>query len=170
MHVRCKVGESYHDIIRLAKLWTDDDESDLLTILGIVDRVSNKVSCHVSHVGLSRFAYGGSWKIDLLPENVNKSEPPEPIDVASPHKRLELKQRFSHFRMASSLKKDEEDVLITSLIWLCTSNYVFLRGVVTNSPQLIKVRDVNGCHGNQTKFWTLPYMIATESPTFIAFK
>ena len=35
-------------------------------------------------------------------------------------------------------------------IWLCASNSVFLREVVTNSPQLIKVRDLNGCHGNQT--------------------
>ena len=35
---------------------------------------------------------------------------------------------------------------------LCTSNSVFLRVVVTNSPQLIKVRDLNGCHGNQTTF------------------
>ena len=32
------------------------------------------------------------------------------------------------------------------------------------------VRDLNGCHGNQTTFWTLPYMVATESPTVIAFK
>ena len=37
-------------------------------------------------------------------------------------------------------------------IRLCTSNSVFLRVVVTNSPQLIKVRDLNGCHGNQTTF------------------
>ena len=28
----------------------------------------------------------------------------------------------------------------------------YLRVVVTNSPQLIKVRDLNGCHGNQTTF------------------
>ena len=55
-------------------------------------------------------------------------------------------------------------------IRLCTSNSVFLRVVVTNSPQLIKVRDLNGCHGNQTTFWTLPYMVATESPTIIAFE
>ena len=55
-------------------------------------------------------------------------------------------------------------------IRLCTSNSVFLRVVVTNSPQLIKVRDLNDCHGDQTKFWTLPYMVATESPTVIAFK
>ena len=55
-------------------------------------------------------------------------------------------------------------------IWFCTSNSVFLRVVVTNSPQLIKVCDLNRCHGNQTQFWTLPYMVATESPTVIAFK
>ena len=42
------------------------------------------------------------------------------------------------------------------LIWLCTSNSVFLWVVVTKSPQLIKVRDLNGCHGNHTTFWTLP--------------
>ena len=48
-------------------------------------------------------------------------------------------------------------------IWLCTSNLIFLRVVVTNSPQLIKVCDLNGCHGNPTKFWTLPYMVAIET-------
>ena len=42
-----------HDIIRLAKSWTANDESNLLTILGIVDWVSNKVSCQVRHVGVS---------------------------------------------------------------------------------------------------------------------
>ena len=55
-------------------------------------------------------------------------------------------------------------------IWLCTNNSAFLRAVVTNSPRLITVCDLNGCHGNQTKFWTLSYMVATESPTVIAFK
>ena len=30
-------------------------------------------------------------------------------------------------------------------IWLCISNSIFLRVVVTNSPQLIEVRDLNGC-------------------------
>ena len=34
-------------------------------------------------------------------------------------------------------------------IWLCTSNSVFLRVIVTNSPQLNNVHDLNGCHDNQ---------------------
>ena len=45
-----------------------------------------------------------------------------------------------------------EHCVLSTHIWLCTSNSVFLRVVVTNSPQLIKVRDLNGCHDNQTTF------------------
>ena len=60
----------------------------------------------------------------------------------------------SHFGPCNSLKMWNGTLagLNFADIWLCTSNSVFLRVVVTNSPQLIKVRDLNGCHGNQTTF------------------
>ena len=51
-------------------------------------------------------------------------------------------------------------------IWLDTSNSIPL---VTNSPQLMKVCDLK-MDGNQTKLWTVSYMVATESPTVVAFK
>ena len=43
-----------------------------------------------------------------------------------------------------------------SLTWTCKrlwiSNSIFLRVVVTNSPQLIEVRDLNGCHAIKQNF------------------
>ena len=63
-----------------------------------------------------------------------------------------------------------ESSKIDLCIWLFTSNSISLRVVVTNSPQLIKVRDLNGCHGNQTKLGMTSYMVATESPTVITFE
>ena len=59
---------------------------------------------------------------------------------------------LSFIHLAKIRPNSHEFKKIDFPIWLCTSNSVFLRVVVTNSPQLIKVRDLNGSHGNQTTF------------------
>ena len=55
-------------------------------------------------------------------------------------------------------------------IWWSTSNSVFLRVVVTNSAEVVEVRGLNGCHGNQTILLRASYMAANKSPQSIAFK
>ena len=61
-----------------------------------------------------------------------------------------------HFASSFSgwiITHEPTDPKVCFYIRLCTSNSIFLRVVVTNSPQqLIKVRDLNGCHGNVTHY------------------
>ena len=45
--------------------------------------------------------------------------------------------------------------------------YGFIQAILN---QLIKVCDLNGCHGHQTKLWRVSYMVETENPTVNAIK